>query len=151
MWSISCNIEHLSEQGEYKIQWSMLGKRTFRHFRQASMANQWSNPHHNIIKRIMAREVWKQAGSEHWEYWAAYDLKNSIQRRKVGKPTLPAKHWKRNRSRIIWIDRLLWQECEFKKQSQWLCKSRNIWEMFKRHDRQPQSLNQHLSWCWMLS
>jgi len=33
MWSIPCNVKHLAqEQGQQKIQWSMLWKRTFRHF-----------------------------------------------------------------------------------------------------------------------
>jgi len=51
----------------------------------------------------------------------------------------------------MWIERPQWSESEFKTQRQWLCKSRNIWGMLKRHDRQPQSLKQHLRRCWMLS
>jgi len=51
----------------------------------------------------------------------------------------------------MWIERPQWRECEFKTQRQRLCRSRNIWGMLKRHDRQPQSLEQHSRRCWMLS
>jgi len=51
----------------------------------------------------------------------------------------------------MWIERLSWQEGKSRSQRQWLCNSRNIWEMWKMHDRQPQSLKQHSRRCWMLS
>jgi len=63
MWSISCNIQHLAQQqGQNKIQWSMLRKRTFHHFRQANMANQQSIPPDDVFRQIMATVAWWQKG-----------------------------------------------------------------------------------------
>jgi len=44
-----------------------------------------------------------------------------------------------------------WQASQFKTQRQRLYKSRKIWGMVKRHDRQPQSLEHYLRRCWMQS
>jgi len=152
MWSISCNIQHLAQQQcQHKIQWSMLRRRTLRHFRQANMATWQSNPHDDVIKLMKASVASRRKQSEHWEHCAAYDQKRSFRRRNEGKPTVYAMKQKRNGSRIMWIERLQWQESEFKMRRMRLCKSRNIWGMSKRHDRQPQSLKQHLRICWMLS
>ena len=74
MWSISCNIRHLAQQhSQHKIQWSILWKRTFCHFRRANTANLRRNPHDNTIKWINARVPWRQKGSECWEHCAAYN------------------------------------------------------------------------------
>ena len=79
MWSISCNIQHLAQQqGQHKIQWSMLRKRTFHHIRWANMANQRRNPHDDVTKWIQARVAWRQKGSQRWEHCAAYDLKEGF-------------------------------------------------------------------------
>jgi len=51
----------------------------------------------------------------------------------------------------MWIERPQLQESEFKTHRQRLCKSRNIQEMLKRHDWQPQSRKQHVRRCWMRS
>jgi len=129
----------------------MLQKTTFHHFRRAHKANRRRNPYDDIIKQIKAKVAWRQKGSEHWEHCAAHDLKRSFRPRNNGKHTfLATKKW-RHGSRIMWIERPQWQECEFKTQRQRLCMSRNILGMLKRHDRQPQSLKQHLRRYWMLS
>ena len=152
MRSISCNIQHLAQQqGQHTIQWSMLGKRTFHDFRQADMANQWWNPHEDVIKWIKVRVDWRQQGSEHGEHCTAYDLKSSIRRSKDGKRNLSATKNNRNGSRMIWIDRPQWRESEIKTQRQRLCKSRIWCGMLKWHDPQPQSRKHYLRRCWMLS
>jgi len=89
VWSTSCNIQHLvQQQGQYKMQGSMLLNGTFRHFRQANTANWQRNPHHNIINQIKARVGWRKIGSEFWELSAACDLTRSFRWRKDGKQTV---------------------------------------------------------------
>jgi len=152
MWSISCNIQHLAQQqGQHKIQWSMLWKRTFCHFWRANMANWRRNPHDVIIKWMKARVAWRQKGPKRWEHCADYDLKRSFQRRNVRKCTFQAPKKKRNGSMIMWIERPQWQESEFKTHRQRLCNSTNIWGMLKWHDQQPQSQKQHLRRSWTRS
>jgi len=74
MWSISCNIQHLTHQHcQYKIHWSMLRKRTFCHYRLTNMGNQRSAPHNNIIKQMMARAGSMANWSEPLEYRPACD------------------------------------------------------------------------------
>jgi len=64
--SISCNIQHLTQQqSQGKLQWSMLQKRSFRNVQQANVANRQSGSHHDVIKRIKASAAWKQKESEH--------------------------------------------------------------------------------------
>jgi len=57
----------------------------------------------------------------------------------------------RNGSRIMWIERPLWQETMLKTQRQPVCKSLKIWEMLKKRDQHPESLKQHLTRCCTLS
>jgi hypothetical protein len=86
MWSISCIIEHLTQQqGQHKIEWSMLQKRTFRHFRHVNIADGPSNPYYAIIKRIKTRAAWRPEGSESWENCAAYHPKRSFWQTRDGK------------------------------------------------------------------
>jgi len=152
MWSISCNIQHLAhQQGKHKIQWWMLRKRTFRHFRRAHEANRRRYPHYNIITQIKARVAWRQKGPELWQNCADYNLHRSFWQSNDGKRSIYAMNNKRNGSRIMWIERPQWQESEFKTQRQQVCKCWNIWEMLKRYDGQPQNLKEHLRRCRMLS
>jgi len=145
MWSISCNIQHLAQQqGQHKIQLSMLQKRTFCHIQRANTANQPSNPHDDAIKQMTANTALRQKGFEHWEHWAGYNPKGSVPWRKVGKGTFYAKKRENNGWRIMWMERPLWQESKIKTQRHRLSKSRKIWEMLKRHDRQPESMKYHL-------
>jgi len=151
MWSRSCNIQHLAQQQHHHtIQWSMLRTRTFDHFQLANTAYRRTNPHDHIIKRIKARVTCTQEGSELWENCTTYDLKRSFRRRNDRKLTFQATKIKGKGSTIMWIERPQWQESESKTQRHWLCKSRNIWGMLKRHDRQRQSPKHHLWSCWML-
>jgi len=52
---------------------------------------------------------------------------------------------------ITWIEYQKWQESMLKMPRQWLCTSKIIWEMLKKHHRQPDSLKEHLTRWWMLS
>jgi len=136
-----CNFQHLAQQqGQQKIQWSMLWKRTFRHFQLANMSNGRSIPHPDIMRRIKARVVWSQTGCEHWEHCTAYDPKRRLRRRHDGKRTFYARKRERKRSRILWSEWPQWQESEFMMQRQRWCKTGNIWAMLKRDDWHPQSL-----------
>jgi len=73
-------MQHLTQQqSQGKLQWSMLRKRTFRHFQRANMANQQSAPHNDIIKQMKARAAWKQRECEPLGHCAACDPKRSLQ------------------------------------------------------------------------
>jgi len=94
---ISCNIQHLAQQYcQHKLQWSMLGKRTFRQFQWANMANRPSGPHDNIMKQIQARAIWKQKEFKPLGYCTACDPKRSLQPRYNQKCTSLATKRKRN-------------------------------------------------------
>jgi len=54
--SISCNIQHLTQQQRQgKLQWKMLRKRTVCGFQWADMVIGKSGLLHDVIKRMMAR------------------------------------------------------------------------------------------------
>jgi len=145
MWSISCNIHyHAQQQGQHMIQWSMLPKRTFLHSRRANTANRQSIPHVDVIKRKKARAALWQKGFEHLEHCAACDLKWSLRRGKDRKDTFSSMKRKRNGSRILWRERPLWQETEFKTQRQRLCE---IWRLLKTNARQLEIPKQCLKTC----
>jgi len=149
MWSIFCNIQHLiHQQSQHKIQWSMLWKRTVRHYWQANTANRQSTLHDDVINWIKARAAWKRNGSEPLECCAACVPKRRLRRGAEEKLTSYATKRRRHESRIMWKERPLWQESELKTQRQQLKRSRMIWEMLKRRDWQPPSLKHHLSRCW---
>jgi len=102
MWSISGNIQRLvHQQSQQKIQWSMLRKGTFRHYRQANKPNQQSAPHDDVIKLIKERAAWKQNGLQPWERCAACDPQRSLQRGKADKLTSYAMKRRRNGLRIM--------------------------------------------------
>jgi len=152
MWSISCNIQHfVHQQSQHKIQWLMLWKITFRHYRQANTANLQSAQCDDVIKRMKARAPWKQNGCEPWECSAASDPKRCLRLGNDEKLTSYGKNGSRNGSRIMWKERRLWQGSELKIQRQQLNRCRMIWEMLNRRDWQPPSLKQHLRRCWMPS
>jgi len=151
MWSISWNIQHLAkQQSQHKIKSSMLRKRTCCHFRGAIVANWRNTPHNDVIKRTKAIAASGQKVYEHWDNCALDDLEWSIQRRQDEKRTFSAKTRKRNGFRIMEIERPLWEVSEFKMQRQRLRKTRKIWEMLKRRDRQPERRKKHSRSCWML-
>jgi len=87
------------------------------------MANRHSSPHDDVVKRMKAREAWRQKESKCWDHCAACDLKGSFQRRNNGKRTCQAVKTERTGLRIMWRDKPLWLESEFKMQRQQLCKS----------------------------
>jgi len=141
MWSSSCNVQHLApQQGQHKIQWLMLRKTSFRHFRRANMANRRSIPHDDVIWRIKTRVAWTERGSESWEHCAACDPKRSLRRRNDGKRTSQATKRERSGTRIMWSERPQWKESEVMTQRLLWCRSRNIWVLLKRDIRQPQDL-----------
>jgi len=149
MWSISCIIQHLIHQQRWhKIQSSRFQKRTFRHHWQANTSNRQSAPWDDVIKWTEAKAAWKQNGSEPVECCVACDAKRSLQQGNNEKRTSWAKKRGRNRSRMIWKGRLLWEESELMTQRQQLNRSRKIWEMLKRRDWWLPSLEQHLRRCW---
>jgi hypothetical protein len=41
------------------------------------MANRQSSPLVDVMKQMKAREAWRQRGSERWEHYAGYDLKEA--------------------------------------------------------------------------
>jgi len=100
---------------------------------------------------MKATKAWRQNRSERWEHCTAYDPKRSFQRRKDRKLTVYAIKRKRNGSRIMWREKPLWEESEFKMQRQRCCKSWKIWLQLKARGRQPEDPKQHLKRCWMLS
>jgi len=115
MWSTSCNIQHLAqEQSKHMIQWLMLRKRTLHHFRRANIAHLRSAQHDNVSNQMKATAAWRQKGSECWDQCPAYNLKRSFWQIKGEKHISRAKKRKINGSRIMWIERPLWQESEFK-------------------------------------
>jgi hypothetical protein len=90
-------MQHLAQQqSQHKLQWSILGKRTFRHIWQASMANQHSGPHNVIIKRMEVRAALKKKESDPLGHWAAGEPKRSLQPRNEQKPTSSAMKRMRN-------------------------------------------------------
>jgi len=152
MWSISCNIQHLTQQqGQHKTQWSMLRKGTFRHLCWANTANQKISPHVDIIKWMKATAARRQKGSDHWEHCPASDPKWSFPRWKDRKRTFQAMKRKRGGSRSMWREKPLWQESEFEMQRQWLCKSGKICVLLKTQERQPESPKKRSKSCWMVS
>jgi len=123
--SIYCNIQHLAQpQSHHKLQWSMLRKRAFHHSRQANTANRHSGSQDDIIKPIMARAAWKQTESEPLGHCAACNAKWILWPRHDEKWTTDAMKRKKNGSRIMLREKLLWQESDFMMQSQWLGRSR---------------------------
>ena len=80
--SISCNIEHLTQQqSRHKVQRWILRKRTFQHFQRENMANLQSGPHNDVIKRMKASADCKQYQSDFFGHCAACDPKRSLQLR----------------------------------------------------------------------
>jgi len=79
MWSIFCNIQHLVHQhSQHRISWSMLPRRTFRHYWLANTANRQTSPHDEVSKWINTRVAWNQNGSEPLERCAACDSKRCL-------------------------------------------------------------------------
>jgi len=148
MRSISCNIQHVThQQSQLEIERLMLWKRTCRHFWQAKMAIWKSHPHDEIIKRMKVRAAWRQKGSKPWENCAACNQKRSFFPRKDKIRTFWAMKTNRNGSRIIWIERPLWQDSKFKTLRQRLWKSTKIREMMKRIDQHPEVPEEKV-WTW---
>jgi len=139
MWSISSNIQHLTQQhGQLKIKWSMLWKRMGHVFQQGNTANRSSYPYDNVSLQMMERPSSRPKGSIDWEHCAAYGRKRSFRGRNDENCTFQAMMRMRNGFRIMRIERPLWEESKFKMQRPQLCKSRKIWEMLKRQDQQPE-------------
>ena len=90
------------------------------------MGNRQSVPQDDIIKRIRAKAMWRQPGSEPMERGVACDPKRSLRRGNDGKHISEVTKRRRNVSRIMWRLRPLWQESELKTQRQQLNKSRTI-------------------------
>jgi len=133
--SISCTVQHLAhQQSQQTIQQQMLRKRTFCLYLQANMANQPRAPHDNIIKRMKASVAWRLQASEPLEHCAAFYPKRGFQWGINEKCTFEATTRQRNASRIMWIERLLWQQSELKTQRPQLSRNRKIREMLKRRD-----------------
>jgi hypothetical protein len=85
MWSISCNIQHLTQQqGQHKIWCSMLQKRTFHHLLQPNTAYWQSNLHDDVIQSEKATVVARQKWSERSEHCTAYDPKEAFSRELTG-------------------------------------------------------------------
>ena len=83
MWSTSSSINPLAQlQIRHKIQWSMLRKRTFRHFWWAHMGNRQTAPQDDVIKQMKPRAAWRQSGSHRWERCADHKLQSSFRWRK---------------------------------------------------------------------
>jgi len=140
MWSILCNIQHLpQQQSQQMIQCSLVRNRIFCHCRQPNTATWESYPNGNKVKRIMIQLDSTQETSEPWEHCAAYNLKRSFWQRIEPRHTCDATKKKSKESRIISKEGQLWQESQFKKQRQRLCKSRKLWDMLKRRDWQLQN------------
>jgi len=138
--SILCNIQHLAQQqSPRKLQWFMLWKWTFRHFRRADTANRQSGQPNDVIMRTKAWAVWKQRESEHLGHCAAGDQKRSLRRRNDEKRTFYAMKRKRNGLRIMLREKPLGQESEWKIQRQWFSKNSTIWRMLKSRDWRPES------------
>jgi len=129
----------------------MLRKRTYCHFQLANTANQPSYPHDDVIEGMKARTAFRQHGSEISEQCTAHSRNRTCLRREDEKGSFWAMKSKRNESRIMWIERLLWQENGFKTERQQLCNSRKIWQLFQRWDKQPESLKSHWRRCCVLS
>jgi len=122
-------------------------KWTFRHYWQANMTNRQSTLHDDVIKGMKDRLAWRQKGSVPLEHCAACNPKWSLWWGTDEKYTFEATKSRRNGSRLMWIERSLWEQSELKTQRQQLGRSRKIWEMVKRQDWQPESLNHHLRRC----
>jgi len=108
--SISCDIQHLAQQHcQHKLQWAMLWKSTYRHFRWANMANRPSSSPNNVINRIKERPTQEQTLTEPLGHCAACNPKRHFQRRYDKKRTSYAIYRKRNGSKIVLRDKRLWQ------------------------------------------
>jgi len=145
MWSTSCNIQHVAQlQSQLKIQWSILWKIAFRHLWLANTTNPQSIPHHDVVKWSAARATRSQEVAEPWEHCTARDLKRCSQQRQDEKCNFDGSKGKRNGSRSMWIEWLLWQENENMTQRQRLDNSRKKWDMLERQDRHPKSAKKTL-------
>jgi len=126
MWSISCNIQHLThQQGLHKIQLLMLWKRMFHQFQWALSANYPSNSHQDIIKRMKATVSWRQKGSERSEHCSFYHPKLSCWWGNCKKSPFSSTQRMKNRSRMMWIERQLGPERKFKMLRQQLLKTQD--------------------------
>ena len=124
MWFIFCMLQHLAQRGQHTIHWSTLQKRRFLNVPLANMATRQWHPHIDVIKQKKASAACREKGSDHWEHRPACDLKRTSRRRKDRKQTLYIMQRNRNGSRILWRERPLWQESQFRTKTHWLC---NIW------------------------
>ena len=110
---ISCNIQHLAQKSQHKLQWSMLRKRTFRHLLPADMANRQSVQPNDIIKWMKARAAWRQKESERWGHCAAWDPKEACSAETTRNTLL--KQW-RNR-KMDWG--LCWERDRWGRKASW--------------------------------
>jgi len=139
--SICCNIQHpAQQQSQHKLQWSMLQRRTFHHFRLANTATWKCVLHDDIINQMRARAASKQKEHEPLGHCAACDPKRSLRQRNDEKRTSYTTNRKRNGWRIIMRVKPLGHDSKLKTQRQWLGKSRMIQRQVKMRDWRPESL-----------
>jgi len=142
--SISCNIQHLAQQqSQHKLQWSIIRKRTFPHIQQAYTANRRSVPHHNVIKRRMARVAAKQKEFEPLGHCVVCDPKRSVWPRNNMKCAFQAMKRKRNGSWIMSRERWEWEDSELKTLRQRFSRTRKICGKLQMGVWRPESPTTH--------
>ena len=152
MWSISCNIQHLvHQQNQHKIQWSMLCKRTFRHYRQANFCK-WMK-----LSTIHCHQANKRkCGLEAEWLWALGALCRLRYKKKLAAGKCQETHLLSNQEKEQWIEDYVEREIAVaRKQVEdaeaAIKQVQDDMRNPERRDWQPPHLKQHWRRCWMPS